>query len=1078
MQTFRADLHIHSRFSRATSSKLTAHYLAAWAKIKGLELIGTGDITHPVWREELKEKLVYNNKTGFYHLKNAVDIDHELPLYSGLKISGETNFILQGEISSVYKKNGKVRKIHNIVYFPNFEVADKFSEKLGKIGNISSDGRPTVGLDAKQVLEMVLESHPDSFLIPAHIWTPWFSLFGSKSGFDSVEECFGSLSEHIFALETGLSSNQEMNRLISSLDRFKLVSNSDAHSGENLGREANIFSGTLSYQGVLNALRGSDGKSINSTNLIGTIEFFPEEGKYHLDGHRKCNIVMEPSESRARHGICPVCGKPLTIGVLNRVLELADRETPVFKSASSEQSLIPLAELISEVVGTNSKSRRVSDMHARLISRFGAELSILSQVPEDELMRFSAPLGEAISRMRHGAVLREGGYDGEYGVVRVFSEKEQKELLKRGTLVGFSLDNLIVPLCPSREKKEAQQQEQSDPNDHLNEVLMPALPKNYEEVIREIRFNVNQKRALCSSAGPNLVIAGPGSGKTRTLIGRILHLIENSISIKNILALTFTRRAATEIDQRLLQYLGGGTPIPRVDTLYALAFEVWQNTHRSKPILLSSENALKLFIEANGEQNITKLRDNFQEINLNRERLLPLKDELKIQYQNYCQQKTAWNLADLIELLESWREQMDTGIYSRPWTHILVDEIQDLSNLQLALIKALTPPDGLGFFAVGDPDQSICSFQGAGGDVENSLRENWPHLNVIHLDENYRSTPELLELSSGFIRSYALSPTMHQAGLSTDQTQKQGDIRVFHASSDKSEAFWIGSQIKSFLGLPSHNIIDHAKNIDKNTSHFDSIDGKGEYSLSDIVVLVRTKELIPVIKNTLQRMGVPCSTPETEVFWREPRVEMIINAASRQFGINLTEEENLKCPEKIIAKGPLGIAAYFSDSLPFDALFWQSQAFKTLVKSFDKYSGWSGLINWISMQSELELAKNNSEKVQLLTINAAKGLEFKIVFLPGLEDGLIPFMGVDFLSGKLKNKSLSVNIDEERRIFYVGLTRAQDAVLMSYSSKREFSGHALRLKPSKFIHELPKRNILFSTLKAHHSIRETQLKLL
>lgn len=1120
MHTFRADIHIHSRFSRATSSKLTAQHLAAWAAVKGLDVLGTGDITHPVWREELKQQLVLDEDSGLYRLKEKLKLDEELPAYSGLNLPDTTSFMLQGEVSSIYKRGGKVRKVHNLVYFPNFEAADKFCQKLGTMGNLNSDGRPIVGLDSRHILELVLESHPDSFVIPAHIWTPWFSIFGSKSGFDSIQECFGDLSSHIFALETGLSSDQKMNRLISALDRYNLVSNSDAHSGEKLGREANLFSGQLSYSGILKALRttpgsqaGLQGKApgkpqgealagshppdthidesganrhadeqsnnLAATTFTGTLEFFPEEGKYHLDGHRKCNVVMEPSETRARGGICPVCGKPLTVGVLYRVTELADRESSVYPGDTVHQSMIPLPELISEVVGVGSKSLRVADMHSRLITRFGPELSILSEIPTEDITRFSAPLGEAISRMRHGAVLREGGYDGEYGIVRVFSEKERRELTKRGGVVGLTLDEVIMPPRSSsantKEKQTASRKKNKpEPQQTDTPIDAPVLPKQAESP-KEMRFNISQKRAVSAGAGPTLVLAGPGSGKTRTLIGRALHLLENGVSVRHLLALTFTRRAATEMDQRLARSLGAGSPIPRTDTLHALAFEVWQRTHQSSlgsPVLLSEESARKLFAEANPAEPAAKLREAFDTISLCRERLTPLSPELQEYYNRYCRQKASWNLVDYTELLENWREQLDTGSYPRPWTHLLVDEIQDLSSLQLALVTALLPPDGLGFFGIGDPDQSIYAFRGAHDGVENFLRETWPHISVVSLTENYRSAPDILSLASGLMKKHSSSPPLEVAGDEYQDT-RQGEIRLFEAPSAESEAVWIASQMRAILGSTSHTLQDNQKNTTNSR-----LVGTGEYSLGDIAVLVRTRALIAPIEKALQRSGIPCSVPQAEAFWSDPRIELILAAAGRLLGLSVSSDALPNCPERILSKGPLSLAAFYSQTPPFDALFWQSSAFKALVRAFDLHSGWRGLINWLSLQNELELVKSQSEKVQIMTLHASKGLEFKVVFLPGLEDGLLPFMGPDFLTGRLKPGGSGMNLAEERRLLYVGITRAQDAVFLSLSNRRSFMGHELRLKPSRFIKELPEANITRSTLKAHHSTRETQLKLL
>ncbi len=397
--------------------------------VKGISILATGDFTHPAWREELRRDLVFDEVTGLYRMREQVPVEAEIPGFTRPTDAIEPLFLLEAEISSIYKKNGSVHKIHNLVYMPTLESADALSAKLAAIGNLTSDGRPILGLDSENLLEMVLETDERGVLIPAHIWTPWFSLFGSKSGFDALTDCFGSLSPYIFALETGLSSDPDMNRMWSALDQYALVSNSDAHSGENLGREANLFSGQPDYAGLFGALRSAaHGEPANANCIFnGTMEFFPEEGKYHLDGHRACNVVFEPSDSIKLGNICPICGKQLTIGVLHRVVELADRQAPTMSANTPGFiSLIPLTEILGELLGIGSKSRKIQSKQAELIQLFGSELDILSTVPESDLRQHWDALGEAVARMRRGNVIREGGYDGEYGIVHVFSDAERK----------------------------------------------------------------------------------------------------------------------------------------------------------------------------------------------------------------------------------------------------------------------------------------------------------------------------------------------------------------------------------------------------------------------------------------------------------------------------------------------------------------------------------------------------------------------------------------------------------------------------------------------------------------------------
>lgn len=406
-----ADLHIHSRFSMATSKEGTPENLDFWARKKGISLIGTGDFTHPVWREELKERLV-SEGNGLYRLRD------EYVKEESRKFPGEgTRFVVSGEISSIYKKNGKTRKVHNVILLPSLEAADAMAQRLEKIGNIHSDGRPILGLDSHDLLEMMLDVCPEGILIPAHIWTPHFSVLGAKSGFDSVEECFEELAPYIHALETGLSSDPAMNWRISKLDRYQLVSNSDAHSPSKLGREANLLDIDCSYEGLYRAIQTGEG-------LEGTVEFFPEEGKYHFDGHRKCGVSLSPVEAERLGGICPVCGKKLTMGVDHRVEQLADRaEGFVKKDGKKYESLVPLPEVISTCMGYSAASKKVQGCFEQMIQTLGTEFDILRNVPSEDIKSCAGErIAEGIENVRTGNVKRIPGYDGEYGKIELFEE--------------------------------------------------------------------------------------------------------------------------------------------------------------------------------------------------------------------------------------------------------------------------------------------------------------------------------------------------------------------------------------------------------------------------------------------------------------------------------------------------------------------------------------------------------------------------------------------------------------------------------------------------------------------------------
>jgi len=390
--------------------------LDKWAKIKGIKVLGTGDFTHPEWLKSLKEKLE----------------PAEPELFKLKKSSSETRFILTAEISCIYSKNGRVRKIHLLIFAPSFEVVEKINVQLGWIGNLKSDGRPILGLDAKELLKIVLSASEECLVVPGHIWTPWFSLFGSKSGFDSIEECFEDYSKYIFAGETGLSSDPAMNWRLSALDKITLISNSDSHSPAKIGREANVFDTEISYPAIINAI-----KQKNPQKFLYTIEFFPEEGKYHFDGHRLCNVVLSPQESKKYNNICPNCGKPLTIGVLNRVNSLADRPEG-FKPeiAIPFKSLIPLGEIIADVLGVLSGAKQVEKEYKNLIEKLGNEFKVLLNVSFEDLKQATlSEIAEGIIRVREGKVFIEPGYDGVYGKIRIFSSEDKKNISKQGTLL-------------------------------------------------------------------------------------------------------------------------------------------------------------------------------------------------------------------------------------------------------------------------------------------------------------------------------------------------------------------------------------------------------------------------------------------------------------------------------------------------------------------------------------------------------------------------------------------------------------------------------------------------------------------
>ncbi len=428
---FIADLHIHSKYSRATSKDMTLEELDRWADDKGIQVMATGDFTHPEWFKEIKEKLE-PAEPGLFKLKKHL----KKPTIKGTL--SETRFFLSAEISSIYSRVGvngikRVYRVHNLIFSPDIETVEKINVQLGWIGNLKSDGRPILGLDARELAKIVFNTNHKAAIVPGHAWTPWFSIFGSMSGFDSIEECFGEYAKNIFAIETGLSSDPAMNWRLSMLDNISFISNSDSHSLQKIGREANIFDTELSYNGIIEAIKSRDPQK-----FIATIEFFPEEGKYHYDGHRVCGVIFSPEETKKHNGICPKCGKKLTIGVMNRVDKLADRPEIKFENENFYHSydnrvpfynLITLDEIIAEVYGLGVAAKKVKEEYQNLIKKFGSELKILLEIKDEELKGATDDkIRQGIVAVRDKKLKIRPGYDGEYGKIKIFSQEEKENL--------------------------------------------------------------------------------------------------------------------------------------------------------------------------------------------------------------------------------------------------------------------------------------------------------------------------------------------------------------------------------------------------------------------------------------------------------------------------------------------------------------------------------------------------------------------------------------------------------------------------------------------------------------------------
>ena len=550
---------MYSKYSRATSKELEPEPLDAWARRKGIGLVGTGDFTHPAWRAELRDKLA-EAEEGLYTLKGA---GPDAP-----------RFVITGEISSIYKKNGKVRKVHSLILLPHLEAAETLSRRLEAIGNLHSDGRPILGLDCRDLLEITLESCPDAVFIPAHIWTPHFSLFGAFSGFDTIGECFGDLTGHIHALETGLSSDPTMICRCSALDGYTLVSNSDAHSPSKLGREANLLDTGLSYPELARAIQTGEG-------FHGTIEFFPEEGKYHWDGHRACGLCLDPGETEACGGRCPVCGKKITIGVQHRVEQLADRpEGFSLPGARPFESLVPLPDVIAASTGLSASGLKVAARYQALLEKLGPEFYILRQAPLEDIRRAAGPcVEEGIRRLRCGQVSRTPGFDGQYGTVQLLSPDEIESL--NGQISFFSSDAPHPEASARRPRKTDAPQKSSG--------AKPSAPVQ----TAHSKLNPEQQKAVCAVEPAVAVIAGPGTGKTKTLVSRAVHLLcEKQVSPRQLTAVTFTNKAAREMRERLTAELDKDRTIGdlTIGTFHSICLLLLRETGKAVT-LLSQEDA-------------------------------------------------------------------------------------------------------------------------------------------------------------------------------------------------------------------------------------------------------------------------------------------------------------------------------------------------------------------------------------------------------------------------------------------------------------------------------------------------------
>lgn len=997
---FIADLHIHSKYSRATSRDCIPEYLELWARRKGIDLIGTGDFTHPAWREELSQKLA-PAEDGLYRLKEEYRLQE-----AGASETACPRFVVSGEISSIYKKNGRVRKVHNLILLPGLEQAVSLSAKLEEIGNLHSDGRPILGLDSRDLLEITLDACPEAIFIPAHIWTPHFSLFGAFSGFDTIEECFEDLTPQIHALETGLSSDPPMNWRLSALDQYVLVSNSDAHSPAKLGREANLLCGELSYSGLSRALGGGQGFS-------GTIEFFPEEGKYHYDGHRSCKQCLTPAQAENFQGRCPVCGGKLTTGVLHRVEQLADREEGfLLPGARPFESIVPLPEAVAASLGISPTCIKARKNYETLLQQIGPEFFVLRQAPLEDIRHAAGPcVEEGIRRMRQGKIHISPGYDGEFGKITLLDEKEIGIL--SGQISFFGSDT------PEKKKKMPS----------ASARLKRSIQKEQSAPSSVTALNPEQQTAIDADEPAVAVIAGPGTGKTRTLIQKILHLLENGVKPGQITAVTFTNKAAGEIRDRLAQAVGKraaksvntGTFHQICQKILSLHYPVtvldpYEAQAIAKDIAGIEKCSPKKLLDA-----VSRHKNGF-----------PYPENLEKAVTLYQERLKTYHVLDFDDLLLETLALFESGTdkkEKKPFTYLLVDEFQDINDLQYRLIQAWGR-ESTQIFVIGDPDQSIYGFRGTAPECFTRFESEYHGIQIPFIC-NYRSSPEILDC--------ALPVISQNPGKKRDLKPVQpagAAVRLITASDDFSEAVFIAKEINRMVG-----------GIDMLGAQI--AENRG---FSDIAVLYRTHRQAEILEKCLAIEGIPYVVTGRNSFL----AESVIRGTIAFFRLLLNPEDAVS---QVVCSQTLP-PAWNSLVTPYqDALLKEKT--RPLLERWISDMGLSGpsierLLNMAVFQENMDAFLQNltfgdeqdihraggktylSDAVHLMTFHGAKGLEFPVAFLCGLRQGLLP----------LEGPHRTVDAEEERRLFYVAMTRAKEELILLTGTE-----------PSIFLKDIPEEKI-------------------
>ncbi len=1090
-------------------------------------MVGTGDFTHPIWAEELRTKLV-PAEPGLFRLRD--DLQREVLRMLPASVRTVPRFMLSTEISTIYKRDGHTRKVHHLLYAPDLDAVAAITATLARIGNLHSDGRPILGLDSRDLLEITLAAGDDCYLVPAHVWTPWFAVLGSRSGFDAVEDCYADLADHIFALETGLSADPPMFWRISGLDRYRLVGNSDAHSPPMLGRETTFFDTEVDYFAIRQALRTGEG-------FGGSAEFFPEEGKYHLDGHRGCGVRLTPEETGELGGDCPVCHRPVTVGVLNRVASLADR-APGYRPPTAGEviSLVSLPEIVGEILGVGPKSKAVATQVNELVARLGPELGILTAVPFDAIAAAgSSALVEAIGRLRRREVIREAGFDGEYGVIRMFDPKELAE--PSATLFDLAPE----PLAPEpqggssgsgpgpgrRRAPRGRAPWRSALADQMA-ATAPAAPVAATAATEPQRVDAgvvaapsvldgldpDQRAAAAGVAGPLLIVAGPGTGKTRTLVHAVAHRVrEAGVAPSECLAVTFTRRSRDEVADRLTGLVGARADQVTVATFHGLGLRIVRECHERLargPEVAVAEDAQRadLLREAfaGGLDTPTALRRAVLGIGaLKRARAqgsAPRGHDLAGPLARYDAALREHNLVDLDDLLALPVALLvgDTTLaerYRNRWRHVWVDEYQDVDEVQYHLLRLLVPPDGH-LTAIGDPDQAIYGFRGAEVGFFLRFEADFPGARVAALTRNYRSTPTIVSAALQAVAPTTLVPgrvlvAAAPPGRPGPAPPAGRRVTVRTAATVEDEATAVADTVEELLGGTSFHSFDVAAGTGPRSVRED--DG---LSFADIAVLYRTDRQAGPVLEALARRGYPVQKRSHRRLADAPGVRRLAALLRREVeenGRSVLVAAALRRAAQGAIDGVGGLAGLGGPDTALAAVLGpgaagdgrgtgpvRSEAVPEAVPEVDpeadpeaegagpggrpvtiaeiraaadllaplaaaRGTDLVGFLTDLALDVEVDAYDPRADRISLLTLHAAKGLEFDVVIIVGCSEGLLPLRwatrpATPPTPGAAGSERAGPDGDardglaEERRLFFVGMTRARRHLVLTHAATR------------------------------------------